>query len=185
MSLSQGKISPRSTRQYCGYEKAPANLVLCRRQALRNIATWYKRFQRVYPVYPTGTVFHPAERSLVASLNLPLVFGKPVIITERFIHIFVPRRTQRWTEYWTGNRNRRTPRLIRRITIDTDRQRRVVGDGIFAPRDRVVYTAGPRVDYSAIVQAHLTALINSEVDDWGDPAVTESTRNLTPESTEE
>ncbi len=59
----------------------------------------------------------------------------------------------------------------------------MVGDGIFAPRGRVVYTAGPRVDYRAIVQAHITALINGEVDDWGDPALTESTPSHSPEST--
>jgi hypothetical protein len=135
-------------------------------------------------MFPTGTVFHPVDKNLVASFNLPLVLGRPVIVTERFIHIFVPRTTQRWTEHWSGDRNRHIPRL-RRITIDTDRQRRVVGDGIFAPRGRVVYTAGPRVDYSAIVQSHLTALINGEVDDWGDPAVIESTPNHTPESTEQ
>ena len=61
----------------------------------------------------------------------------------------------------------------------------MVGDGIFAPRGRVVYTAGPRVDYRAIVQSHLTALINGEVDDWGDLAVTESTPSHTPKSTEQ
>ena len=171
-------------RRYCGYEKAPASSLLCRRQALRNISIWYKRLQRVYPVFPTGTVFHPVDKNLVASFDLPLVFGKPVIVTERLIHIFVPQRTQRWTEHWTGDRSRRFPRL-RRITIDTDRQRRVVGDGILAPRGRVIYTAGPRVNYRAIVHAHLTALINGEVDDWGNPAVTESTPIIAPESTEE
>ena len=61
----------------------------------------------------------------------------------------------------------------------------MVGDGILAPRGRVIYTAGPRVNYRAIVQAHLTALINGEVDDWGDPTVTESTPIIAPESTEE
>ncbi len=178
------KIAPRvRTRQYCGYEKEPASSLLCRRQALRNISIWYKRCNKVYPVFLTGTVFHPVDKNLVASFNLPLVFGRPVIDTERFIHIFVSRRTQRWAEHWSGDRNRHIPRL-RRITIDTDRQRRVVGDGIFAPRGRVVYTAGPIVNYSAIVQAHITALINGEVDDWGDPAVTESTPSQTPESTE-
>jgi hypothetical protein len=43
----------------------------------------------VYPVYPTGTVFHPVDRRRTSSLDLPLVFGRPVIVTERFIHIFV------------------------------------------------------------------------------------------------
>jgi hypothetical protein len=169
-------------RRYCGYEKAPASSLFCRRQALRNISIWYKRLQRVYPVFPTGTVFRPVDKNLVASFDPPLVFGRPVIVTERLIHIFVPQRTQSWTEHWTGDRNRRISRL-RRITIDTDRQRRVVGDGIFAPRGRVISTAGPRVNYRAIVQAHLTALINGEVDDWGDPAVTESSPTITPEST--
>jgi hypothetical protein len=122
------KIAPRvRIRQYCGYEKAPASSLLCRRQALRNIYTWFKRLDKVYSVFPTGTVFQPVDKSRVASFNLPLVFGRPVIVTERFIHIFVPRRTQCWTEHWSGNRNRNIPRL-RRITIDTDRQRRVVGE---------------------------------------------------------
>ena len=97
-------------------------------------------------MYPTGTVFHPGRvSSLVGSFNLPLVFGRPVIVVDRYIHIFVPRRAQRWTVHWSGNRIRRSPRL-RRVTIDTARTRRVVGDGIFAPRGRVVYTAGPRVN---------------------------------------
>jgi hypothetical protein len=30
-------------------------------------------------VYPTGTVFHPGERRLIGSLNIPLIFGRPVI----------------------------------------------------------------------------------------------------------
>ncbi len=90
------------------------------------------------------------------------------------------KRTQRWTGYWLRDNNRRTQRL-RRLTIDTNRQRRVVGDGIFDPRGRVVYTAGPRVDYTDTVVAHLRALINGEVDNWGDPATTESLPITTPE----
>jgi hypothetical protein len=87
-------------------------------------------------------MFHPSERRLVASFNLPLVFGRPVIVIERYIHIhiIVPRRTQKWTGYWLRDNNRPAQRL-RRLTIDTNRQRRVVGDGIFAPRGHVVYTA--------------------------------------------
>jgi hypothetical protein len=57
------------------------------------------------------------------------------------------------------------------VTIDTHRQRKVVGVGIFAPRSRVIYTAGPRVDYRRIVEEHLTALVAGSVDDWGDPQV--------------
>ena len=120
---------------------------------------------------PTGTVNHPVNERLVSSLTFPLIFGRPVIITERYIHIFVPRRTQELTCHWTGNRGRRIPRL-RRITIDTHRQRRVVGDGIFARRGRIVYTAGPRVNYRAIVAEHLAALIAGTITDWGDPITT-------------
>ena len=121
-------------------------------------------------MFPTGTVHHPDNERLVSSLTFPLIFGRPVIATARYIHIFVPRRTQDWTEHWTGNRDRRIPRL-RRITIDTFRQRKVVGDGIFARRGRVVYTAGPRVNYRAIVEEHLTALIAGSITDWGDPII--------------
>ncbi len=46
-----------------------------------------------------------------------------------------------------------------------------MGDGIFARRGRVVYTAGPRVDYRSIVEEHLTALVAGSVNDWGDPVV--------------
>ena len=119
---------------------------------------------------PTGTVHHPVNERLVSSLTFPLIFGKPVIITERYIHIFVPRRIQDWTCHWTGNRGRRIPRL-RRITIDTNRQRTVVGDGIFARRGRVVYTAGPRVNYRTLVEEHLTVLIAGSITDWGDPII--------------
>ena len=123
-------------------------------------------------MFPTGTVHHPDNERLVSSLTFPLIFGRPVIITARYIHIFVPRRTQDWTEHWTGNRGRLIPRL-RRITIDTWRQRKVVGDGIFARRGRIVYTAGPRVNYRAIVEEHLTALIiDGTITDWGDPIIT-------------
>jgi hypothetical protein len=89
---------------------------------------------------PCTRLFHQGRNPrLVGSLNLPLVFGRPVIVTDQYIHIWVPRRTKTWTVHWTGNRVRRSPR-VRRITIDTYRQRRVVGDGIFAPRGCVIYT---------------------------------------------
>ncbi len=120
---------------------------------------------------PCGTVHHPVNERLVSSLTFPLIFGKPVIITERYIHIFIPRRIQDWTCHWTGYRDRRVPRL-RRLTIDTHRQREVVGDGIFARRGRIIYTAGPRVNYRAIVAEHLAALIAGTITDWGDPITT-------------
>ncbi len=47
-----------------------------------------------------------------------------------------------------------------------------MGDGIFARRGRIVYTAGPRVNYRAIVEEHLTALIAGTITDWGDPIIT-------------
>ena len=139
----------------------------------------------MFPVYPTGTVFHPStEPSLVASLNLPLVFGRPVIVVNRYIHIFVPRRAQRLTVHGSGNRIRRSPR-VRRISIDTARRRRVVGDGIFAPRGRVVYTAGPRINYTEIVRLHLAGIIRGERNHYGDPVIAESVASHTPESTVE
>ena len=125
----------------------------------------------MYRVSPVGTVHNPVHERRVSALTFPLIFGRPVIITARYIHIFVPRRTQEWTLHWAGNRDRRIPRL-RRLTIDTYRQRLVLGDGIFAHRGRVVYSAGPRVDYSAIVREHLTALIAGTITDWGDPIPT-------------
>ena len=136
-------------------------------------------------MYPTGTVFHPGrESSLVGSFNLPLVFGRPVIVVDRYIHIFVPRRAQRLTVHWSGNRIRRSPRL-RRVTIDTARQRRVVGDGIFAHRGRVVYIAGPSINYPEIVRLHLAGIIRGERDHYGDPVIADSVANHTPESTVE
>jgi hypothetical protein len=134
-------------------------------------------------VYPTGTVFHPGRVSrLVGSFSLPLVFGRPVIVTDRYIHVFVPRRAQRLTVHWSGNRIRHSPR-VRRITIDTARVRRVVGDGIFAPRGRVVYTAGPSVNYPEIVRLHLRGIITGERDYNGDPVIPESVPSQTPETT--
>jgi hypothetical protein len=115
-------------------------------------------------------VFHPGERRLKGlSLSLTVTY-------------FVPRRTQTWTVHWTGNRVRRSPRL-RRITIDTDRQRRVVGDGIFTPRGRVIYTTGPRINYPEIVRLHLSGVIRGNRDHYGDPITAESVRSQTPEST--
>ena len=132
---------------------------------------------------PTGTVFHPGRvSSLVGSFSLPLVFGRPVIVVDRYIHIFVPRRAQRWTVHWSGNRIRHSPRL-RRVTIDTARTRRVVGDGIFAPRGRVVYTAGPRVNYPEIVRQHLRGIVRGERDYYGDPVIVESVSSHASEPT--
>ena len=136
-------------------------------------------------MYPTGTVFHPGRVSrLVGSFNLPLVFGRPVIITDRYIHVFVPRRAQRLTVHWSGIRVRHSPR-VRRTTIDTARVRRVVGDGIFAPRGRVVYTAGPSINYPKIVRLHLAGIIRGERDYYGDPVIADSAANPTLESTVE
>ena len=130
-------------------------------------------------MYPTGTVFHQGrDPRLVGSLNLPLVFGRPVIVTDQYIHIWVPRRIQAWTVHWTGNRIRQFPR-VRRISIDTDRQRRVVGDGIFAPRGRVIYEAGPRINYPAIVRLHLRGIIRGERDYSGNPIIAESVNSHT------
>ena len=134
-------------------------------------------------MYPTGTVFHPGRvPELVGSFNLPLVFGRPVIVTDRYIHIFVPRRAQRLTVHWSGNRIRNSPR-VRRLTIDTARIRRVVGDGIFAPRGRVIYTAGPRINYPEIVRLHLAGIIRGERNHYGDPVIPESVDSQTPETT--
>ncbi len=135
-------------------------------------------------MYPTGTVFHPGRVSrLVGSLNLPLVFGRSVIVTDRYIiHVFVPRRTQRLTVHWSGNRIRHSPR-VRRLTIDTARVRRVVGDWIFAPRGRVVYTAGPSINYPEIVRLHLAGIIRGERNHYGDPVIAESVHSPTPETT--
>ncbi len=111
-----------------------------------------------------------AQRLLLAdmsALNFPLIWGEPVIVTDRFVHIFLPRRNQRWTEHWIRNKNRRAPKL-RKVTIDTHRQRRVVGDGIIAPRVRVIYEAGPEVDYRALVQAHITAVAEGIINPFGD-----------------
>ena len=83
------------------------------------------------------------------------------------MHIFVPRRNQKWTQHWIRSKNRRAPKL-RKVTIDTHRQRRVVGDGIIAPRGRVIYEAGPEVDYRALVQAHITAVAEGVVNPFGD-----------------
>ncbi len=129
---------------------------------------------------PTGTVVHPRENGPVGSFSLPLIFGRPVIVIQRYIHILVRRRTQRWTEHWSRRNSRRAQRL-RRLTIDTDRQRSVIGNGIFAPRGRVVYTAGPRVEYTDLVVSHLRALIRGEVNDWGDPVTSESLPIITSE----
>ena len=88
------------------------------------------------------------------------------------------------TVHWSGNRIRRSPR-VRRISIDTARRRRVVGDGIFAPRGRVVYTAGPRINYTEIVRLHLAGIIRGERDYYGDPVIADSAANPTLESTVE
>ena len=134
-------------------------------------------------MYPTGTVFHQGRNPrLIGSLNLPLVFGRPVIVTDQYIHIWVPRRIQAWTVHWTGTRIRHSSR-VRRLTIDTDRLRRVVGDGIFAPRGRVIYEAGPTIDYPAILRLHLRGCIRGGRDYTGNPVIAESVASSTTEAT--
>ncbi len=59
----------------------------------------------------------------------------------------------------------------------------MVGDGILAPRGRVVYTAGPRINYPEIVRLHLSAVIRGIRDPYGDPITAESVHSHTPEST--
>jgi hypothetical protein len=59
----------------------------------------------------------------------------------------------------------------------------VVGDGIFAPRDRVIYTAGPRINYPEIVRLHLRGIITGERDYNGGFVVPESVHSHTPETT--
>ena len=153
---------------------------MCRRQAYHNIISWYLDRGRYYEVLPTGTVFHPYKQSLLSSLSFPLIWGEPVIITERLVHIFVPRRDRKCTQHWISSKNKRAPKL-RKITIDTHRQRRVVGDGIIAPRGRVIYEAGPEVDYRALVQAHITAVAEGIVNPFGDIRVPVSpSSNLFP-----
>ncbi len=61
----------------------------------------------------------------------------------------------------------------------------MVGDGICAPRGRVIYTAGTRINYPEIVRLHLTGIIRGERDYNGDPIIAESVHSHTPESTAE
>ena len=84
--------------------------------------------------------------------------------------------------HWTGNRVRDSSR-VRRLTIDTLYTRRVVGDGIFAPRGRVIFEAGPWIDYPAIVRLHLRGCIRGERDYSGNPVVAESVDSQTSETT--
>ncbi len=55
----------------------------------------------------------------------------------------------------------------------------MVGDGIFAPRGRVIYEAGPLIDYPAIVRLHLRGCIRGERDYSGNPVVAESVDSQT------
>jgi hypothetical protein len=56
----------------------------------------------------------------------------------------------------------------------------VIGDGIFAPRGRVIYEAGPRINYPAIVRRHLRGIIRGERDYSGNPIIAESVNSPTP-----
>jgi hypothetical protein len=128
----------------------------------------YSDRYRYYEVSPTGTIVHPIKQSLLSALSFPLGWDEPVVVNEAFVHIVVSRRNQKWTEHWTRSKNKKAPKLSK-LTIDTHRQRRIVGDGIIAPRGRVIYDAGTVVDYRTLVQAHITAVAEGIVNPFGDP----------------
>ncbi len=52
-------------------------------------------------------------------------------------------------------------------------------------RGRVVYTAGPRINYPEIVRLHLRGIIRGERDHYGGPVIADSVASHTPESTVE
>ncbi len=135
------------------YFKPPSGTELCWRQALDNLIQWYKLDGAVPPIGPLGFVPHPRKQSLAASLGFVKVLNETVLVVNRYIRIKLRRLKFKRSRFWFRESKYKSSRLTARfIKIDTHTCRRRVGDGIVATKGRVLYDAGPLVDYNAIAR---------------------------------
>ena len=162
--------------------KPPFGTKHCRRQALDNIIQWYKLDGVNLPhIGPLGFVPHPRKQSLSSSLGFVRVLNETVFVVERYIKIKLRRLKYRKSRFLFRRSNRKPSRLTSRlIRIDTHTCRRRVGDGIVATQGRVLYDAGPLVDFNAIALEHIERYEAGEINSRGDPLTTPPLVTSTP-----
>jgi hypothetical protein len=119
---------------------------------------------------PLGFVPHPKKQSLSSSLGFVRVLNETVFVVERYIKIKLRRLKFRKSRFLFRQSNRKPSCLtFRLIRIDTHTCRRRVGDGIVAAKGRVLYDAGPLVDYNAIALEHIERYEAGGINSRGDP----------------
>ena len=102
-------------------------------------------------------------------------------MVERYIKIKLRRLKYRKSRFLFRRSNRKPSRLTSRlIRIDTHTCRRRVGDGIVATKGRVLYDAGPLVDYNVIALDHIERYEAGEINSRGDPLTTPPLVTSTP-----
>lgn len=128
-----------------------------------------------------GFVPHPRKQSLASSLGFVRVLGKTAIVVERYIRIKLRRLKFKKSRFWFRKSRHKSSRLTTRfIRIDTLTCRRRVGDGIVAAKGRVLYDAGPLVDYNAIALEHIARYEAGEINSRGDPLPPTTAVDSTP-----
>ncbi len=117
-----------------------------------------------------GFVLHPRKQSLAASLGFVKALNETVLVVDRYIRIKLRRLKFKKSRFWFRKSKHKSSRLTTRfIRIDTHTCRRRVGDGIVAAKGRVLYDAGPLVDYNAIALEHIERYEAGEINSRGDP----------------
>ena len=130
---------------------------------------------------PLGLVSHPRKQSLTSSLGFVRVLNETVFVVERYIKIKLRRLKYRKSKFLFRQSNRKPSRLTSRlIRIDTHTCRRRVGDGVVATKGRVLYDAGPLVDYNAIALDHIERYETGEINSRGDPLTPSPSVSSTP-----
>ncbi len=128
-----------------------------------------------------GFVLHPRKQSLASSLGFVRVLNKTVLVTKRYIRIKLSRLKFKRSRFWFRKSSHKSSRLTTRfIRIDTHTCRRRVGDGIVATKGRVLYDAGPLVDYNVIALEHIERYEAGEINSRGDPLPSIPTVDSTP-----
>ena len=117
-----------------------------------------------------GFVPHPRKQSLHSSLGFVRVLDELVFVPGRYIKIKLRRLRFKRSRFWFSKSRHKSSRLTTRfIRIDTYTCLRRVGDGVVATKGRVLYDAGPPVDYNAIALDHIARYEAGEINSRGDP----------------
>lgn len=132
--------------------------------------TVFEEEGRTFTVGPCGYVPHPRKLSLCSSLQFVRILGQQYIVKDKLICIYIPRqRCKRRKSFWITKPKRQSTRYQLSIkTIDTHKRRVVLGDGITATCNSVLYDAGCVVDWNLIATAHLERVRLGITNTYGD-----------------